>query len=55
MNALVQQYLEMFADVSELKDDYDMLYERFGICFQLGVHIIEASLFAGMIRWPFRS
>merc|ERR1711907_919560 len=35
---LVKKCLEMFAEISEKKDDYKKFYEQFGKCLKLGVH-----------------
>merc|ERR1711865_386715 len=35
---LVKKCLEMFAEISEKKDDYKKFYEQFGKCIKLGVH-----------------
>merc|ERR1711924_105113 len=35
---LVKKCLEMFAEISEKKDDYKKFYEQFGKCLKLGIH-----------------
>ena len=35
---LVKEFLGMFPDIAEKKDDYKKFYERFGECLKLGVH-----------------
>merc|ERR1712062_946882 len=35
---LVKKCLEMFAEISEKKDDYKKFYEQFGKCIKLGIH-----------------
>ena len=36
---LVKQYLEMFAEFVEKKDDYMKFYKQIGKCLKLGIHV----------------
>ena len=38
MKKLVKTFLEMFAEIAELRDDVKEFFEQLGKCFKLGVH-----------------